>query len=301
MHLKRMQKTGTLLKLRAKTTLRCDLETLWAHTQDPGTHARWDLRFTEIHPLPSVGHLARFSYLTRIGFGREIGGWGESRTSTTEGRSVLRFGSDDPLSLIREGAGYWAYSLEGATCSLETSFDYGTRGGLPGRCLDTAVFRPLMLWATRWSFDRLRLWIERGLDPEVSLRIWIVKVTCRMALGIVWCIEGLVPKILFVSPGEESLVAASGLVLGTPRLTLNVLGGLEILAGLWLLSGKRERESALAAGMAMVALAGLVAVLEPGRLADPLGGLSKNLGLLACAAAVWALEPLAPRAERGRG
>lgn len=30
------------------------------------------------------------------------------------------------------------------------------------------MFHPLIGWATAWSFDRLRLWIERGIPPEVS-------------------------------------------------------------------------------------------------------------------------------------
>jgi hypothetical protein len=35
--------------------------------------------------------------------------------------------------------------------------------------VDRLVFRPLMGWATAWSFDRLRLWCERGISPARSL------------------------------------------------------------------------------------------------------------------------------------
>jgi hypothetical protein len=41
----------------------------------------------------------------------------------------------------------------------------------------------------------------------------------RIALGLVWFYEGLVPKILFVRTDEIGLVQASHLVWQTPELT----------------------------------------------------------------------------------
>src|SRR5215469_8438115 len=37
-----------------------------------------------------------------------------------------------------------------------------------GRVTDRFLFRPFLGWATAWSFDRLRVWIEHGIPPEVS-------------------------------------------------------------------------------------------------------------------------------------
>jgi Domain of unknown function (DUF4166) len=51
-----------------------------------------------------------------------------------------------------------------------TQYDYETRWGAAGGALDRAAFRPLLGWATAWSFDRLRLWLEDGIPPEESLR-----------------------------------------------------------------------------------------------------------------------------------
>ena len=50
----------------------------------------------------------------------------------------------------------------------------------------------------------------------------------------------------------------------------------------------------------MTFLASLVAITDPAALANPLGGISKNLGLLACAATVWMLSPVTPSARRAR-
>ncbi|MBC7763625.1 MAG: SRPBCC family protein, partial [Candidatus Saccharibacteria bacterium] len=35
-----------------------------------------------------------------------------------------------------------------------------------GRLLDRVMIRPLVGWMTAWSFDRLRIWAETGVEPE---------------------------------------------------------------------------------------------------------------------------------------
>jgi hypothetical protein len=63
-----------------------------------------------------------------------------------------------------------------------TRYDYDTRFGAPGRVLDRLVFRPLLGWATAWSFDRLRLWLEEGIAPETALRRLLPRARrCRRA------------------------------------------------------------------------------------------------------------------------
>jgi len=47
--------------------------------------------------------------------------------------------------------------------------------------------------------------------------------SARVALGVVWILEGLLPKLLFVAPAELELVARSGLVVVTPTFTLDLL------------------------------------------------------------------------------
>lgn len=153
-----------------------DIETLWERTQTPDLHTRWDVRFSRIAylPRPDESQPQRFLYATRIGFGLEIAGGGET-TGNREGAggvrtSALRFWSDDPKSLIRTGSGYWQYVPTDDGVRFLTAYDYEVRFGAAGRAFDALVFRPLMGWATAYGFDRLRLWIERGIDPARSLR-----------------------------------------------------------------------------------------------------------------------------------
>jgi hypothetical protein len=153
------------MSIYVETRVRGHLEDLWQRTQDPVLHERWDLRFSEIDYLPRDGHEPqRFRYETRIGFGLRVRGEGESMGTRDgaagERTSALRFWSDDPKSLIREGSGYWRYVPTADGVRFLTWYDYRTRFGLLGRLVDRVLFRPLMGWATAWSFDRLRLWIE---------------------------------------------------------------------------------------------------------------------------------------------
>jgi hypothetical protein len=152
--------------------IRGAMDDLWAKTQEPALHQRWDLRFTSIEYLPRPDPAApqRFRYTTRIGFGLAITGEGET-SATREGpdgrrTSALTFWSDHPLSLIRRGSGYWQYTPTPDGIRFVTRYDYAVRFGFAGRLLDRLLFRPLIGWATAWSFDRLRLWIERGIPPE---------------------------------------------------------------------------------------------------------------------------------------
>lgn len=152
--------------LYVETVIRTDLDTLWHYTQDPALHQRWDLRFSEISPLP--GPSGRFRYATRI-FGITITGTGihagERERPDGTRTSALRFASQDTLSLIRSGSGYWRYSPEPDGIRFVTGFDYTPGWGRWGRWADR-WFRPLFGWATAWSFDRLRLWLETGTAPE---------------------------------------------------------------------------------------------------------------------------------------
>jgi uncharacterized membrane protein YphA (DoxX/SURF4 family) len=120
-------------------------------------------------------------------------------------------------------------------------------------------------------------------------RLWLSKVVARTALGAVWIYEGLVPKLLFTTWGELDLIARSHLYWPTPRATLVALAVGEMLGGLWLISGRAERVAAALSVALLTFVGAACAVLEPSLLYHPFGGLSKNLGLLGCAAVVWLL------------
>lgn len=152
------------------------MDVLWEHTQTPALHEQWDLRFTSITYLPrsSQDETQRFRYATRLAPGVEIVGDGETvavRTLADGSRtSSLKFSSDSVISLIRSGSGYWKYVPVNDGIRFFTWYDYETRWGFVGRIVDRVIFRPAMSWATAWSFDRLRLWLERGISPTESVR-----------------------------------------------------------------------------------------------------------------------------------
>ena len=159
--------------------MRCDLDDLWRHSQDPALHARWDLRFSRIAYLPrgADDEPQRFTYERSLLPGLAVRGWGETRGERVRddgnSASALAFGSEQRRSLIREGSGYWRYEPLPGGVRFLTRYDYEPRWGAVGRTVDRLVFRRLIAWATAWSFDRLRLWLEEGVTPERALRAWL--------------------------------------------------------------------------------------------------------------------------------
>ncbi|MCC5876064.1 MAG: DoxX-like family protein [Candidatus Sumerlaeia bacterium] len=224
-----------------ETLIEGSMDDLWERTQNPDLHNQWDLRFTDILYLPRESPNApqRFLYKTRIGFGISITGRGESiGEKLTDGSrtSSLRFWSNHPLSLIREGSGYWRYiQRPNGRVSFLTWYDYEPRFGRPGQFLDRWVFRPLMGWATAWSFDALRLWIEKGVDPSRSTLRLLVDGVARTGLALCWIYQGLLPKLLFPESGEREILAASGFTSATIDVILPLIGLGQVFYGLLLL------------------------------------------------------------------
>ena len=100
------------------------------------------------------------------------------------------------MSIIREGSGYWKYIPTSEGIRFLTWYDYRTRFGAAGALFDRLIFRPFIGWATAWSFDRLRLWLEHGVDPAQAMRQTLVHVIARVALTAVFAYQGVVPKLL---------------------------------------------------------------------------------------------------------
>ncbi|MFF0437090.1 hypothetical protein ACFYU9_33320 [Streptomyces sp. NPDC004327] len=174
--------------LYVEARVRAGLETLWERTQDPAQHQRWDLRFTEITYLTpagpsSDGAARRFRYAVRVLPFLVVAGTGvsagERHRAGGDRVSSLRFASPDPLSPLAGGSGYWRYVPGPAGIRFLTGYDYRTRWGRFGALADRFVLRPLMGWATAWSFDRLRLWCEHGLTPERARTHWQLELAAR--------------------------------------------------------------------------------------------------------------------------
>ncbi|GAA3375808.1 hypothetical protein GCM10020367_45070 [Streptomyces sannanensis] len=181
------------MRLYIETRIRADLDLLWERTQQPAQHQRWDLRFTEIDYLPRAeGEPQHFRYTTRLLPFLAVSGTGvaagERHRPDGARTSALRFSSPHPLSLIEEGSGYWKYVPDGEGVRFLTGYDYRPRWGWFGAIADRLVFRPLMGWATAWSFDRLRLWCERGITPARSLAHALAETAVRLAAvtAVLW-------------------------------------------------------------------------------------------------------------------
>jgi DoxX-like family len=221
--------------------IRGSMDDLWRLTQTPDLHGRWDLRFTDIKYLPRSDETQpqRFVYATRIGFGLAIQGQGETIGERDEVNgprtSALKFWSDDSKSLIREGAGYWRYLPTKYGLSFCTSFDYRVRFGAFGLAFDALVFRPLLGWATAWSFDRLRLWIEKGIDPAVSLQRSLIHTIARIALAVVWLYQGVIPKLVDQHADELAMIQQGGISAAKAHLVAQVIGWSELILGMAML------------------------------------------------------------------
>jgi hypothetical protein len=258
------------------------VEEIWRRTQVPDLHQLWDLRFTEIHYLPkqSEDEPQRFRYSTRIGFGLNIVGEGES-TGTREDltglrTSALKFWSADPKSLIEEGSGYWRYVPVPNGTRFLTWYDYRTRFGAAGRLIDQILFRPLIGWATAWSFDRLRLWIERGVSPEVSLRLALIHAFARMGIAFVWLWQGLAPKLLFPSHDEGAMMTAAGL----PVALLPLIGGVELAFAAATIALWRWKTLFLFNALFMAAALAIVAMKSPSYLVAAFNPVTLNTAMI---------------------
>lgn len=154
-------------RIYVEITINADCDRVWELTQNTDLHPRWDLRFSTITPsgsLPSGGY--RFDYARRVFWHTIVG------TGTTIGEltrpdgtrtSALRFTTTDRVSPIGEGRGYWRYAPGPDGTTFATGFDYEPGWG---GFIDRVVMRRLIGWMTAWSFDRLRIWVESGIEPE---------------------------------------------------------------------------------------------------------------------------------------
>ncbi|MGW6192629.1 DoxX-like family protein [Bacillus cereus] len=229
------------------TEMNTTMKKLWEYTQEPDIHTEWDARFTEISYLEKKeGEPQKFLYKTKIGFGLEIAGEGESigeiTKETGERISSLKFWTDNKLSLIQIGRGYWKYTPNGEHIHFETQYDYDTRFGRIGNVIDLYIFRPLLGWATAWSFDALKLWLEKGLHPSMLIRRTMTYWLVCFLFAFVWLYQGIVPKVIFTHPEEVKMLSA---LIGSNESSifiLKIVGFLEIICGvMWLLPFQKRK------------------------------------------------------------
>ena len=271
-----------------ETHINHTVDEVWARTQSPEVHQRWDVRFTEITCLEAVdGEPQQFVYSTTVAPGLRLDGRGESlnerHRADGTAYSGLKFWSDHPISLIREGAGYWRYVPTPTGVRFLTRYDYRVRWGALGRTLDRFFFRPMFGWATAWSFDRLRLWIERGIDPERSRNQTLAHLVSVLTLAFVWIYHGIVPKLLYPGTGELDLLEAAGAGFGNARLVLTLIGIGEIAFGIVILRWWRQRWPFVLTLLAMPALTLGALAGDRAAFVRPFNPVTLNLALMALA------------------
>lgn len=266
--------------------IRAEMENLWEVTQNPKLHEQWDLRFTSIEYLPKKqGEPQSFLYETKIGFGIKIAGWGKS-VGYHEGNhgvrtSSLHFGTDQKLSIIREGRGFWKYEPKDDHIKFFTQYDYDVHWGLFGKVFDLFIFRPLMGWMTALSFDVLRRWLEKGEPPRIQFTRFFMSWFLIWTFVSIWLYHGLIPKILFPNAEEISMLEK---VLGIdPPLaqTLTTIIGIgEIIFGLLLIILKDKRHLFLTQLILFPILGGGALLANSEYFAHPFSPLTFNLALI---------------------
>jgi len=271
-----------------ETRIRGSLDEVWRRTREPELHERWDLRFSSITYAERANESApqRFRYATRVGFGLEIEGWGETvgeRLGDGTRVSALKFGADDPRSLIRSGSGYWQYEQIEDEVRFLTAYDYEVRWGAIGRMFDRILFRPLLGWATAWSFDHLRLWIEEGVGPGPSARRAIVHGLSAVAIAFVWLWEGIVPKLGGPHPDEVAMLLAAGFSETWTTPVTYLAGVVEVMIGLAFFLFARRRWPWLLTILAMAGSGIGVLFTSPHLAAAPFNPVTLNVSVASLA------------------
>lgn len=109
----------------------------------------------------------------------------------------------------------------------------------------------------------------------------------RVSIALVWIFHGLYSKILGGIPRHRLIVARIlGERIATPA-TLTI-GALEVLLGLWVLSGKRRPACALAQTVAIIAMNTLEILRADDLLVSAAGMIALNFVFL-CVVWYWAL------------
>ncbi|ETT84231.1 DoxX-like family protein [Viridibacillus sp. FSL R5-0477] len=173
-------------------------------------------------------------------------GWGKSNGihNKNDGTrtSSLHFGTDQKISPISEGRGYWQYVQTEKGLTFLTQYDYKVRYGMLGRLLDL-FFRPVMGWATALSFDVLKRWVEKGEVPRTQYLRFFGSSVITLLFIFVWLYQGFIPKLVAKHPEEVAMLSSLTAIDGTAAIkAVSIIGILDILFALvWLLYRNKMR------------------------------------------------------------
>jgi hypothetical protein len=226
--------------------IQAKLDDLWEASQNPKLHEQWDLRFSSITYLPKIENEAQqFTYTRTVGPFYKVEGWGKivgSYQNDKQRTSSLHFGTDQKLSPIREGRGYWKYEQLDDSVTFLTQYDYDVNFGRAGKIVDKFVFRPLIGWATALSFDVLKRWLEKGEPPATQYIRFFSTYVISLAFAFIWMYQGLIPKIIGMHPAELAM-AGNTFAFSESQVIVAVMiiGVLEVLFSLlWLFYRRKD-------------------------------------------------------------
>ncbi|MFJ6572991.1 hypothetical protein ACIQNU_36855 [Streptomyces sp. NPDC091292] len=123
----------------------------------------------------------------------------------------IRADLDDLLALTGDPARYARWDLRHLPTAdgVRLIARYGHRSSPPGRfgaLADRLVVRPLAGWVTAWSFDRLRLRLERGISPERALVHWCLELALRVFVLVAYTTGLVIVPLAYLAGPLASLV-----------------------------------------------------------------------------------------------
>ncbi|AWM92900.1 DoxX family protein [Pseudomonas sp. 31-12] len=107
----------------------------------------------------------------------------------------------------------------------------------------------------------------------------------RGSLAFMFAYHGLVPKLLWLSPGERTMIQAHGI--DQVALFAYAAGVAEIALALWLLLASRIAWPLIVASTALAGLLLDVAIFNPSLLRDAFNPVTLNVAGLALCAVTW--------------
>ena len=283
--------------------IQAEMGDVWEKTQNPALHEQWDLRFSSINYMDrKENEVQEFTYKTKVAPGIEIQGWGKSiaehHSADGTRTSSLHFGTDQAISLIREGKGYWSYKPFEDGLIFLTQYDYSVNFGKMGRLIDRILFRPLFGWATALSFDVLKRWAETGEPPAAQYRRFFTIWMLAFFFSFLWLYHGLVPKLIAMHPEEISMVTNTiPLGVETGRLIVLAAAFMELALGLFWLFYKNKRMLFKIQVVTFPLLAVAAIIGEPDFLTRPFNPLTFNLAIFVLSVAGLMLSRDIPTAR----
>lgn len=134
----------------------------------------------------------------------------------------------------------------------------------------------------------LRPIMSKGFSMESS-KMAHVSLTCRWLLGLLFIYHGLVPKILWLDETEIALINASGSLY--PASLVSPLAGIgEIILGLIIIFS-RSLIPIYVAGVSLIALLLVVAVIMPSLLGAAFNPVTTNVLGLGLCYLIWYSQP----------